>query len=104
MASPSILAVVADEWALDVTAGSVQLVFGAIILVGGLLGAALQASALQSHTRRAHWWVGATAVFWTLAANVSRSAGMLGAGVVLATTSGAFFVWLMRTPATTAEP
>jgi hypothetical protein len=103
MAPPSILAVVADEWALDVTAGTVQLVFFAIVLTGGLVGALLQASALQPHTRRANWWVGASAASWTLAANVSSSAGVLGAGVVLATVSGAFFVWLMRAPAVMAD-
>ena len=96
MAPPSILAVVAEELSLDVAARSVQVVFGLIILFGGLLGSVLQVSALRPYTSRALWWIGATAVSWALTAMAMPDLGEVGAGFVLAAVSGAFFVWLMR--------
>jgi len=98
MAPPFIAAAVFEGLSLDLSTLPVKSVLGLITVVGGLIGAGLQARALRPHTRRSAWWVGAIAVSWGLAVAASGVIGFMGGGIVLGAASGGLLVWILRGP------
>lgn len=100
MAPPFVAHVVLRELSMDVGAPAVRLAIFWIAVVGGLVGAMVQARALRDHTPRWAWWVVAIGLAWAATLAASPVTGMLGGGIVLGAVGGGLLVLLLRAQAT----
>ncbi len=95
MGLPFVLFVIFEEMGIDTGIGSGMWLMGALVTVGGVTGAFLQAQSLRATTTRWAWWIPGAMIAWGVAWPVDGLIGFPAGALAAGAVGGALMIWVL---------